>query len=77
MDLSFVRDLDPALVHADPQTTSTVVAVHAVHRARPLFEHPKDESLPFADVVETLLDLYDLRLTQQADELIARMRERK
>ena len=68
-DYGFVSRLDPALVRADPRTTAVVLAVHVLHRARPLFERGNGEPLPYADVVETLLDLHDLGLVQQAAEL--------
>ena len=33
--------------------------------------------LPIADPVETLLDLYELRLTEQAEHFVTAVRERK
>lgn len=42
-------------------------------RAESLFM-PGDGGLPWADSVEALLDLYELRLIEQADDLFRRMR---
>ncbi len=73
-DLSFVAGLDPALKpipSADARHAHEIVlAVHRVARRVALFEPDPKKGLAFADPVETLLDLHDLRLVKQADELI-------
>jgi hypothetical protein len=72
-DLSFMRQLDPALeATADPSKAATVV-VHMVRSAIPSFE-PRDEGLLWADRVECLLDLYEARLEVQADEFLKALR---
>jgi DNA-binding transcriptional ArsR family regulator len=72
MDTAFVARLDPALVLAPPGTPPLLV-LHAVPRAESLFT-PGDATLPWADPVEALLDLYELRLIEQADELVRALR---
>lgn len=78
-DLGFVKRLDPALrrtAAADPRQRHTaVLAVHRLARGTPLFEANPRGPLPWADPVETLLDLHELRLVAQADELIERLRK--
>ena len=73
-DLSFVDALDPALKRisaTDPRHAHQVVlAVHRLARRVPLFDPDPRKGLPFADPVETLLDLQDLRLVGPADELV-------
>lgn len=72
MDTAFVALLDPALVPAPPGTPPLLV-LHAVPRAETLFV-PHDGGLPWADPVEALLDLYELRLIEQADDLVRALR---
>ncbi len=48
-------------------------AVHRIVRAESSFEESPG-SLPYADPVETLLDLHELHLTAQAEALVRRMR---
>jgi len=72
MDTAFVARLDPALVPAPPGTPPLLV-LHAVPRAESLFA-PGDATLPWADPVETLLDLHELRLIEQADDLVRALR---
>lgn len=67
------KSLDPALVPAGPSDTVALV-IHVVLRPKDLLVTRKGERLPFADPVETLLDLYDLRLVDQAEALIRRLR---
>lgn len=72
MDTRFVARLDPALVPAPPGTPPLLV-LHAVQRADSLFV-PVDAGLPWADPVEVLLDMYELRLIEQADALVRALR---
>ena len=68
-DLAFVAKLDPALALAGPEAVP-IVAVHAVTRAVSLFTAERDRDVPWADPVEVLLDLYQLRLHQQAADFV-------
>lgn len=72
MDTAFVSRLDPALVPA-PSGTPPLLVLHAVPRTNSLFV-PDDGGLPWADPVEALLDLYELRLIEQADDLVRALR---
>jgi hypothetical protein len=73
-DLRFVSQIDPALVPARPEV-APILAVHVVTRAVSLFEdHGK--STPWADPVEILLDLHQLKLHKQADDFIRYWRKR-
>ena len=65
MDLGFMDDLDPALVRVKSPTPIASVAVHAMRREVHWFE---PGPLPWADVVECLLDLHAIGLQQQAVE---------
>jgi hypothetical protein len=68
----WVRKLDPALRVVVPTAPSPVLVVHPV-KAVPTND-PSKGTLPLADPVETLLDLYEMRLTEQAEHMIARIR---
>lgn len=74
MDLDFIRRLDPAL---SPTTKAHAAAlvVHAVPRAVSLFETDPSEGVPWADPVEILLDLHELRLSAQADAFIRHLHQ--
>lgn len=74
-DLRFVSRIDPALVPARPEV-APVLAVHAVIRAVSLFEG-SERALPWADPVEILLDLYQLKLHKQADDFIRFWRKQR
>lgn len=67
-DLSFMRDIDPALETTDDETRAAV-AVHSLVRRESHFRHHPELSR-IADPVETLLDLYELRLDSQADAFL-------
>lgn len=73
LDLGFLRRLDPGLGLQTGQG-SPVLVVHPLQRPVPLFT-PGDD-LPIADPVETLLDLNELRLVDQANALIERLERR-
>ena len=71
-DVSFLRRLDPALVRvATPR--DAVIALHGVPRADALFEDDED-GRTWADPVEALLDLQELRLNAQADAFVKHLR---
>lgn len=69
----FVARLDPALVSVDRDAPASLV-VHRLVRADPLFAADAGGTPPWADPVETALDLYDLRLDAQANALLAHFR---
>ena len=73
MDTTFVERLDPALVPA-PRGAPTVLVVHAVPRADSLFMPDPHGVALWADPVEVLLDLHEMRLGEQADELVRALR---
>lgn len=73
---SFVRQLDSALAPARSRLDEPVVVVHVLRRREALFRRRPDGGIDIADPVETLLDLVELRLSDQADELIRRLSER-
>jgi hypothetical protein len=75
-DLGFIQRLDPALRVTDAGAAGVSVAVHRVRRRQSLYESSPRLNPPWADPVETLLDLEELRLHAQADELIRRLRAR-
>ena len=73
LDLGFLRRLDPGLGPLKGEG-SPVLVVHPLQRPAALFT-PGDR-LPIADPVETLLDLSELRLDDQANALIERLERR-
>lgn len=72
-DLGFLERLDPALRRADPAARGIVVAVHPLLRADAGFEKDPKGRVDWADPVETVLDLHELRLAEQAEDLIRRL----
>ena len=74
IDLGFVRKVDPALQPLEHYDQSPILAVRLLQRAKPLFDCVPNGGLPFADPVETALDLYDLGLAVQANQLLAHFR---
>lgn len=74
---SWVARLDPALRPATPQERSPVLVVH--HRRRAVPDEPSSprEPYPVASPAEVLLDLYDLRLTEQADDFVQTLRRKR
>lgn len=74
VDLEFVRKLDPALTRVSDPSESAVLVVHPLVRAVPLFIEVSEKKLPWADPVETALDLCDLSLTTQANQLLTHLR---
>lgn len=71
VDTSFVTRADPAL---QPAKDDPTIVIHPLYRAQALFEPDPKGRLPIADPVETLLDLYELKLSDQADALIRHLR---
>lgn len=74
VNLDFVRRLDPALTRVDGSPDSAVLVVHALIREVPSFTERKGSNMPYADPVETALELHDLSLTTQADQLLTHLR---
>ncbi len=71
----WVRKLDPAMRVVPPTGPSPVLVVHPVKSLRAI--DPSKGTLRMADPVETLLDLYEMRLTDQAEHMIAHLRSDK
>lgn len=69
VDLDFVRYLDPALTRTNDATGFIRLAVHLIQHATPGFSTGPGSML-YADPVECLLDLHELRLEQQAHEFM-------
>lgn len=69
-DWGFVERLDPALKRVDSRHEGIVLAVHPLLRAEPHFEKNPKSKIDWADPVEVLLDLYELRLIDQAEHMI-------
>lgn len=72
-DASFVKQLGSTLRVSESPSAEHVLVVHVLPRADALFDQDRSCRLSYADPVETLLDLHELRLTTQADELIAHL----
>jgi hypothetical protein len=69
VDLSFAKQLDPALeVTEDPKEFSNLIT-HVIRRRVSLFEKGADGTL-WADPVECLLDLHEMRFEPQAKEFL-------
>lgn len=64
----FIRRLDPATKPVGPREPCTLV-VHTLFRPDPMFG-PTDHGIRWADEVECLLDLHEMRLESQAMEFI-------
>jgi hypothetical protein len=77
LNLDFVRNLDPALQESSADDGVPVLVVHPLGRPAALFAPNPDGGLPIADPVETLLDLSEMRLVEQASALITRMERRR
>lgn len=68
-DWKFVEQLDPALRKVQDPNEPANVAIHFVRRHDSLFE-PRPEGLLWADPIECLLDLHEMRLESQAREFL-------
>lgn len=69
LDLGFVQRIDPALGPADDDEQNVALAVHVVRRKQHLFD--RDEETTWADPVECLLDLHEMRLDEPAAQWVA------
>lgn len=74
VDLEFVRKLDPALTRTNDPSEPAVLVIHPLVRTATLFVEKTEQSLPWADPVETALDLCDLSLMMQANQLLTHLR---
>ncbi len=74
-DLAWLRRVDPALRPVPVSQSSPVLVVHRTRRGDPSFETDARSGLTLASPAETVLDLYDLRLTDQADQLVRAIRK--
>ncbi len=73
-DLDFLRQVDPSLrATAEGSQARTVLAIHILRRPASFFAVDPKNATRFADPVETLLDLQELRLGEQADALLRRL----
>lgn len=73
----WLEQVDPALRPADAadlRNGAPILVIHSLDRKEPCFDPAPDDGLPFVGPAETLLDLYDLRLTVQAEEFVRAMR---
>lgn len=75
VDLGFIRKLDAGLVRSDDPNQTGAVAVHFLGKRVPGFERGQDGML-WADPLECLSDLYELRLDGQAQEMLHRLVDR-
>lgn len=75
MDLDFVSHLDPTLTNV-PSGRAAALVLHGVNRDDALFTRGQDSSV-WADPVETLMDLHEMRLRKQADDLVRHLRSRR
>lgn len=71
------RALHPALRPCEPGAPDVVLALHPLKRRASLFEADPKRGHAWADDVETLFDLGELRLLEQADDLIHRRVKRE
>lgn len=76
VELDFIRRLDAGLVVSDDPMEKPSVVVHFVGgRTHSSFE--RDGDIFWADPLECLADLYDLRLDAQADEMLRALISRR
>lgn len=73
--LAWVHALDPALKPAEKGSPAAVLVVHELARPE-LRSTRRHEAVPLADRAEVVLDLYDLGLTEQAEEFVRALREK-
>ena len=74
-DLRFLKRLDPALKQTDDPDASPAIVIHPLVRTAAMFTEEEPNRLPYADPVETVLDLQELGLTQQANQLLSHFRK--
>jgi DNA-binding MarR family transcriptional regulator len=74
-DLRFLKRLDPALKQTDDPDASPAIVIHLLVRSAANFTEVERNGLPYADPLETVLDLHELGLTQQANQLLSHFRK--
>lgn len=73
VELAWVKTVDPALAAAPPSDSSSVrLVVHRLRRTETAFVRTREGT--FADPVEIVLDLHELRLADQASEFVTTVR---
>jgi len=70
----FMTQVDPALRPTSAANASLAIAVHGIRRRQAFFTPRAHKRLAWADPVDTLLDLDELRLHDQSADLIRRLR---
>lgn len=73
-DLEFVKKLDPALQRSEAPNEMADLVIHFLDRPQARFIESGE--LLIADPLECLADLYEMRLDQQADEMLRCLIER-
>jgi hypothetical protein len=76
VDLDFLRTLDPALAQVDEPDAPPRLVVHFLRRRESLFEEDGNGGL-WADPVECLLDLDEMRLVSQAEAFVRQLSSRR
>jgi len=74
-DLAFVKKIDPALERSDNPFHKADLVIHFLDRPKTHFE--RNGELLIADPLECLADLYNMKLDQQADQMLRFLSERK
>lgn len=74
--LDWLRFVDPTLQPLLSDENVPILVVHRLLRPAPRFAEDPQGVLPFADPAEVLLDLYELGLSEQAEEFVRLMRAR-
>jgi hypothetical protein len=74
IDMGWVPSVNPALHQASQHEAAPVLVVRPLMRPTADFMEIDEYDLPIADPVETLLDLYELRLNEQAEDLVRTLR---
>jgi hypothetical protein len=72
VNLDFVKDLDPALKRVDGHGERAHATIHFVRRSESLFE-VDEVGRTWADPVECLLDLHEMRFESQAAQFVRRL----
>lgn len=74
LDLQFVKQLDPALEITENLQEPACLVIHPLVRQDALFAMNSESPIPWADPVETALDLVDLSLAAQAQQMLTHLR---
>jgi len=75
-DIDFVEQLDPALKREDDPDIPATLVLHFIRRREKFFETDSGE-VPWADPVECLLDLHEVRLEPQALEFLNALKHKE